>query len=301
MKQVLLLGNGISRLLHNDFIKNFDGEVWGCNFVYKERDIRLTRLTGHNDVLVKAAKYRVKHDLDYMIYTGQFGLLNYDYDFLRSFTCPGEFRKDSGTTLLAQALHEGYYVLCCGFDFGGRDIYTVRLQQRNKTNWIKRWKAIGDRYGWNNIEFIGFDHKPFVQNSLYKEKEYYKRYILGLPHIPDPEYIALFNSLYGTDEVYDMRNVERVKFQYGPNAHRPNWITEYRFDVAIKMQEKGKGKIIDNPDDDKIVKGDIPKSLSKLSKASLIKIAKIRGIKSASNKKELIEKLTELREEEAEN
>lgn len=43
---ILLIGNGISRLLFQDFIDKWQGEKWVCNYAYK--DVKgYTRWSGH--------------------------------------------------------------------------------------------------------------------------------------------------------------------------------------------------------------------------------------------------------------
>jgi len=55
MKKVLLLGNGISRLLYKDYINKWKGEIWACNRAFLEYGDRITRIAGHDEVMEEAA------------------------------------------------------------------------------------------------------------------------------------------------------------------------------------------------------------------------------------------------------
>jgi len=126
---VLILGNGISRIQFDKWIREFDGEIWGCNYVYIEYGEKLTRLTGHTDVMLKAIDYRNENRCEYEVWSGICTGTN-RVDGTRSFTCPRELCRDSGTTFVAQALHEGRRkVYVCGFDLGGADILSLGLME----------------------------------------------------------------------------------------------------------------------------------------------------------------------------
>ena len=194
MSVVLILGNGISRLLLADRIAIWAGEVWGCNRAYLEPAIgpRLLRLTGHPAVMAEALAYKLqRHYAPWEIWGPITGV-----NTVTPFTCPDKYRRDSGTTLVAQALHEGLDVAAAGFDLGGPDIHSPRHWTQTRTGWVKRWRRLGERYGWDRIEFWGHDHKPFLRSGE-EPSAYQKRYVAGIPHIPGEEYRRLFAEQYG--------------------------------------------------------------------------------------------------------
>jgi len=299
MKEVLILGNGISRLLHEDLIKGWHGELWACNYAYLEWGHKLTRLTGHIDVLFEAIEHRDRNQHSYEIWTGDIWRFPEDTQKLKKVSCKPEFCKDSGTTLIAQALTDGFErILLCGFDLGGRDIYTVNLYQHNKSSWVERVRAIRKAFpvAFEGVEFVGYDHMPFIAGNA-DRKAYYKRYIAGQPHIPDPAYIALYNLLYGTREVYGYRRYSIVKVRYikGPRA---GWETEYKEALAKILAERGEIEIIgvtreEKPEEPEIA-GDTTIT-DRMKKDTIVKIAKLRGIEDAEGhtKAELIELLRE--------
>lgn len=183
---VLIVGNGISRLNFHDYIEAWKGEMWGCNLVFLEYGHKLTRITGHMECMAYAKEQReLKEKSTYEIYGGH--ILGHTKD--KDFTCPDEFLKDSGTTMIAQALHEGFNVEVVGFDLGGLDVYVKKHNVQDKSVWINRWRNIIKTYGSKRIEFIGHDHKPFLlsdQDSM----AYYNKYSKneGKEHIGIKDY-----------------------------------------------------------------------------------------------------------------
>ena len=194
MSEVLILGNGISRLLHDRYIASWTGEIWGCNRVFEEREIapRLSVITGHKDRLITAAEYREAHGYTYVLY----GML--DGESEKPVTVPGEMRKDSGTTLVAQALEDGYeQVHVCGFDIGGPDIYSpINHMRFRKTSWVRRWRAILTYYGTERVYFVGHDHTAYLLDAS-TDHAYMKLYRRARPHIQDPDYLGLYWLIYG--------------------------------------------------------------------------------------------------------
>jgi len=238
MSEVLILGNGISRLLHEEFIAAWKGELWGCNRIYLHYGPRLTRLTGHIEVLREAREYRKATGCTFEIWGGHLGGVD---DDTKRFTCPAHFCKDSGTTLVAQALEEGFErIVCCGFDLGGVDVYSPEVATANKKNWVLRWRLLAQHYGLDRIEFLGHDHKPYILSDA-SEAAYMKRYRRGRPHIPDAEYRELFEKVTGwtpgkvEDEVVD------VEYLKGP---RVGWRTQYNTDVAQILADRGEVRIL---------------------------------------------------------
>lgn len=294
VREVLILGNGISRLLQEDRIRKWNGELWACNNAYREWGEKITRLTGHHDVLGEALAYRKEHGHAYEIWTGSMGRFG-DDTCIKCFTCPPEHRKDSGTTLIAQAFCERVdRAHVCGFDFGGRDIYTVQLHTRNKDSWMERWRAIRDsapeRFD-RMIEFVGYDHLPAIRDR--EMRSYRQRYRRGLPHIPDPDYIALFNLLYGVREVYDMGDERMVDVRYLAPHRSAGWETRYRYDIAKKLEGKGELKILDMPEEATIT--ETPNITTRMTRATVEKIARLRGIENPEryNKRDIVRMLKE--------
>ena len=169
---VLILGNGLSRLAFHDAIMSFDGPVWGCNRIFLDYGEKLTGIAGHADVMDEAIKWRDEH--------GQ------KFERLE-ITCPEVYRKDTGTTLVAEALTRGMDVICCGFDLGGLDVYSPGHEKKNKTSWVTRWRLIFRNFDPNRVTFWGYDHKPFLLSSK-RANEYFLKYSRGESHIPDDGY-----------------------------------------------------------------------------------------------------------------
>lgn len=244
-EQVLILGNGISRLLLARRIAAWRGQIWGCNLAYTEPGIgpRLTRLTGHASVMEEAWVYKATHpEVHFEIWGGHQGKA-----VGRTFTCPGEYRHDSGTTLVAQALHEGYDVAAAGFDIGGPDIHSPRLWEQRKQTWVKRWRQILEHYGWDRVTFWGYDHMPYLKSSA-SVRRYSERYAAGIAHIPGEEYRRLFDAQYREAtgqpvkcyQGYDDERMVRFRFQ-GAGA---TYVTQLRASVAAVFANRGDGVIL---------------------------------------------------------
>lgn len=190
-KEVLILGNGISLLLHDAFIKNYKGEIWGCNLIYLKYGSLLTRITGHSEAMVLAKKERKNKQYKYEIWGGHLGLAK---TYEKIFSVDKKYFTNSGTTLVAQALKEGYAVKLCGFDFGGKDVYTENHDKHDKSIWINRMReVISDFNAKDKISFVGYDHKPFLISNL-NANQYYINYVQGKSHIADAEYLKLLKT-----------------------------------------------------------------------------------------------------------
>ena len=77
MKEVIILGNGNSRLNQMDWVlkklkENPDAEIWGCNSAYLEAakgDLpKLDRLIGDKKTIIEALQCKKKYGLKYKIY-----------------------------------------------------------------------------------------------------------------------------------------------------------------------------------------------------------------------------------------
>lgn len=135
--QVIILGNGKSRLQADviRFIKTFQGEVWGCNEIYKEiKNLpRLDRVgVQYSSVLHKIT--RVDHK--FSIYSN--AVIGGYMETIKVFQDNRNFL--TGPHMILQALYERYdKIYLVGFDFGGVDVwdrkmlYSKRLQEEMKT------------------------------------------------------------------------------------------------------------------------------------------------------------------------
>jgi hypothetical protein len=230
-KKVLILGNGLSRMSFVEFIEQWKGEVWGCNYCYIDWGHKLTRLTGHVRVMEEAILYRKKYKLNYEIWGGNLGHIKSD----KQFTCDKQFQKDSGTTLVAQALTEKLKVYCLGFDLGGRDIYSPGHHLVDKTSWIIRWRILANFFGLDNIIFIGYDHKPFLLSKK-DAKDYYRKYIRGKPHIVEKKYLQIYDY-FNFEKPNDDKTIVDVIW-------KDNTKKQYIKKVAKIYEKKGLCRII---------------------------------------------------------
>lgn len=172
MTTVLILGNGLSRLAFHDAIIAHDGPVWGCNRVFIDYGDKITALAGHADVMEEARAWRDSHGQAFDIFGIDEGLV-----------APDIYRKDTGTTLVAEALTRGYNVAACGFDLGGADIYSPCHEKKNKTTWVQRWRLIMQRFDPERVTFWGYDHKTYILSGRPPD-EYARAYTHGRAHIP---------------------------------------------------------------------------------------------------------------------
>jgi hypothetical protein len=188
-------------------------------------------------------------------------------------TCPSEFRKDSGTVLVAQAHEEGYdAIYVCGYDLGGPDLLSPDLHTQSKAVWVRRWRQILRHYGSERVRFVGYDHMPYLL-SRDPTDAYEKRYKAGLPHIPDPDYIALHGLFMGQKKREG--KVARVRWL----VRKPGWETEYSDAVAQKLADKGQVEIIGAEE----AAEPETKATARMNVATLREIAKARGIEGADD------------------
>ena len=161
--RVLVLGNGKSRLYHDTLIREWAGEVWGCNRVYRDYGPLLSRIATDSVAMLKELHaHRAETGLDYEIWA--WGAVA-DYGADKRFTSPTWLRSNSGAMLAMQAIEDGYEPILCGFDMGGEDIYLGDLGE--KPGWIGKWSEIVKHYGANAFEFIGRDWLPVFQGEEY--------------------------------------------------------------------------------------------------------------------------------------
>lgn len=254
-KAVLILGNGISRLSYSDFIQSWaqsGGEVWAANYAFREFGPIITRIAGHKEAMVEAVAYRAEHGLSYEIWGGNTGRV---LPGSRVFTVPPKWLRDTGSTLVAQALHEGYErIVCCGYDFGGPDVLSPGLWRQDKRNWIERWQEIYRQWGLDRVEFVGHDHKPYIVSTIgnrRKIRDYSSRYLRGLPHIDRPEYIEA-HARYMKENGITI-DPDRVKRGFMADYVKVKWangiVSRLSRRVAEIYVDRGKVKIIEELED----------------------------------------------------
>ena len=167
-KSVLILGNGVSRLQHMDMIREWTGEIWGCNSIYKDLESglipRIDAITGDKVAIEAAVDSKEKNGYTYKVWSrgprtlGMKGTID--------IKLATEYIYDSGTTLVCKALIDAYTnIVLVGFDLGGKDIYVPNHEMRNKSAWIARWRKIAKKFTLNNITFVGTDHKPYLLSN----------------------------------------------------------------------------------------------------------------------------------------
>lgn len=227
---VLILGNGISRLSFDDYIRSFDGQIWGCNYVFQEYASILDRLTGHQEPMDDADELKKKHGHRYEIFAG---VLCKNKSW-KKFTVHPRWLRDSGTTMVAQALHEGFEVWVCGFDLGGPDVYYHDQYLTDKTVWVHRWAEMFREWGWERVHFVGHDHSPFIREVMdapHMAGRYSKRYKSRNPHIKDTSYTVLYSDIMG-ERRRIMADKVTVIF---PNGYS----TQIDSELAQRMVNKG--------------------------------------------------------------
>lgn len=146
MNNLLILGNGTSRLSKKDKVEKWKGEIWVCNWAYKENLSQITRVgTVHPNVAKAAAQYRDKNGLTYKIWSKpEINCWAIDYTF--------ELKKgwSTGNMMIAQAIVEGHTeITLSGFDMGGPDIYQVNPLPGNQFS--KQFNLI--KHEWPDVVF----------------------------------------------------------------------------------------------------------------------------------------------------
>jgi len=131
---LMILGNGISRLMHKERIRQHEGEVWICNRTFLELD-EIPNVTVvasmHRTVAREAVAHREKHGLDYRVLTcGNMETIKGCEPF-----CLPRCDLSSGLLLVQEAATAGYKkAILIGFDLGGKSTHggTVPLGRFRK-------------------------------------------------------------------------------------------------------------------------------------------------------------------------
>lgn len=260
--ETLILGNGISRLSFIDIIKNWKGEIWGCNRAYLEFGKILTYLIGHGDAMEEAKIYRIENQCKFKIMGGP--------GSEKELTGPPQFWKDSGSTLVSEALHLGRKIAVCGFDLGGLDVHSPGIEKVNKHNWVDRWRDMIKLYGTDNIRFIGFGHLPFLE-SRENINKYANQYLADRPHILTPEYLKAWEFWTGKKPElgYMGDYMVEVKYLKGQVSGQTGMM---KGAIAEKMEKRGLVEIL---------KSEAPAVEMSDDIKAMIKDIKGLGIKSA--------------------
>lgn len=230
--EVLILGNGASRSEHMDFVRSWEGEIWACNWAYFELIDgslpRIDRLIGDKKALIRALKAKRKYGFTYeCICKGE------PKDELSECTPASSFgvsRKtvfDSGSALVELALREGYEkIYVVGFDLGGRDLYITDHDKRNKSAWVRKWRMLDQKYGLDRVEFIGTDHKWYIQSDL--PPDYYARfYTKGFNHLVN---VLLEDEKYHDDVIILENGASRLRYnQYIQHWDKEIWVLDRGF------------------------------------------------------------------------
>jgi hypothetical protein len=234
-KEVLILGNGVSRRDHEDFIDTWPGPIWACNWAYLELVSgtlkRIDRLLGDKKALIKAIqakqKYRFTYEMISKIVPQKGDEL---YGHCRPAMDFGIERKhifDSGSALVEIALREGYdKIYLAGFDLGGKDLYITDHEFRDKSAWVRKWRQLYETYGLHRIEFLGYDHKWYIQSEL--PPDYYSRfYTRGMNHLADT--FLEDNKLHNEVIILENGKSRLQHNQYIRRWDKEIWVTDGAF------------------------------------------------------------------------
>ncbi len=165
MKEVLILGNGTTRLDLKEEIASYECPIWVCNHAYREK-LKNDRIelvaTVHEEVVVKAREFRksLGSGAFSIITKKRFNDLLEENDLNFSI----EMGWSSGNLLILHALNLGYdKIYLAGFDFGGSDIY--QLTARPGGNFKKQYEEIV-----NEIFPKKKDSLIFLEKGMFYEK-----------------------------------------------------------------------------------------------------------------------------------
>jgi hypothetical protein len=163
--KVLLLGNGISRLLFADRIRSFDGEVWGCNFIFLEYGDRLDRIVGHEYVMHQANLWKKLHNFRYDVHW------HHEWPEISK-----KIKGNSGMFLVCMALEENYDITMCGYDFSGKDVYSPH-QDIRPSGARRRWELAQKYYGKFPVQWWGVNPTKHPVTDIPGYKELSEKYI----------------------------------------------------------------------------------------------------------------------------
>lgn len=123
-KDVMILGNGKSRLDCENIIHNWQQELWVCNEAYHEakKFRHITRVCSvHSNMIREAYDFKVNNKLDYKL-LGRYKIPELPEGEYYQFR--DKHGWSTGSLAVSQAILEDYQsILLLGFDFGGPDVY----------------------------------------------------------------------------------------------------------------------------------------------------------------------------------
>jgi hypothetical protein len=130
-KELLILGNGMSRLNYSEFIDDYKEDIWCCNFAFKE-NIKYNLVGSVHDFCIKdAVKFKEENNLNFeILYHSK--MINYEnkYNIFKKYQ-----GYSTGSELIVEAILRGYsHILLLGFDSlsnNNSDIYTKNLVIKN--------------------------------------------------------------------------------------------------------------------------------------------------------------------------
>ncbi len=183
----LILGNGLSRLDHMDFVNRFDGSVYGSNWIFKELvngSLRkLDKINGEYDALEKANEAKTEYGFLYELWG--FNPNTYHIPGITKYDkILPQYSSNSGLNWVVKLLMERQVdkIFLVGFDMGGKDLFVPNHDHYDKTDWVRKWRLVLHDFGHDRIQFIGKDHLPFLLSNEDPAK-YAKMYLLGEDHI----------------------------------------------------------------------------------------------------------------------
>ena len=235
-KEVLILGNGVSRVHQYNFIQAWQGEIWACNWAFKElidgTIPRIDRIIGDKSAMHQAKVEKDKRGLSYTILSKSRSMDGIDGAV--PIDIPQKKIVDSGTALVQQALYEGYeHIYLAGFDLGGKDLHVSNHERRDKTRWIEKWRQIANEYGLERVTFLGKDHKPFILSDE-PSATYAQMYQNGLDHL---RWERQIDDKVG-DEVLILGNgMSRLQYENYINAwEKELWVCNRAFQEHRKLR-----------------------------------------------------------------
>lgn len=189
MNRVLILGNGISRLQYSEHIRWWTGCLWVLNYAFAEYGPQADAVLGHPEVMEQAALWKRVHEYNYRVFTEE----DYHSDI------PKDLRGDSGTLAVAQALLEGKdKIFLSGFDFGGKDVWTLDMEKRSVAHGMRRrWRILLKTFPDAVDKIVFWAPKPGYDNLSAEYRPLYYRAELEYRRLKNE--VAFLNAQLGND------------------------------------------------------------------------------------------------------
>ena len=204
--KVLILGNGTSRLQLKDTIQNWNGEIWVCNWGFREALTLGDRVTlvgsVHKEVLKEIHSFRKEHNLSYKIITKPIIKSQYEDEYFSS-----SKGWSTGNLCIVEALERGYdEVYLAGFDMGGKDIY--QTHDLPGGSFKSQYEQIKKTYGESKITFLKPNTEqpnlpllPLVRTKIKSVKENtFSSECVPWPKYPKDSVLIIGNGTNALDE-----------------------------------------------------------------------------------------------------